>query len=48
MARFSMIASMTTSLAATAAARSSSRLPMVTSVSNRGEKKAAGFALRAP
>ena len=43
-----MMASMTTSLAATAAARSSSRLPTVTSVSKRGEKNAAGLALRAP
>ena len=43
-----MMASMTTSLAATAEARSSSRLPTVTSVSKRGEKNAAGFALRAP
>jgi hypothetical protein len=47
-ARFSMIASITTSLAATAAARSSSRLPTLTSVSKRGEKNAAGLALRAP
>ena len=41
------MASMTTSLAATAAARSSSRLPVVSSVSKRGAKNAAGFALRA-
>ena len=42
-----MIASMITSLLATAAARSSSRLPVVSSVSKRGEKNAAGLVLRA-
>ena len=47
MARFSIIASMMTSLLAAASARSSSRLPAVTSVSKRGEKNAAGLALRA-
>src|SRR5438270_479305 len=42
-----MMASMITSLDATAAARSSSRFPVVSSVSKRGAKNAAGFALRA-
>ena len=38
---------MMTSLLAAASSRSSSRFPAVTSVSNRGEKNAAGLALRA-
>ena len=42
-----MTASMMTSLLAAASSRSSSRFPAVTVVSNRGEKNAAGLALRA-